>query len=75
MPHIGLGAERIKANVTIDTSVLIFPDEAIEFGQEWIIVKQTDEADGATTGVFYHIRKRRPEDPAALMIDSILEGK
>lgn len=66
------GNEKIKANVTVDTGILIFPDDAIEFGQEWFIVKQVDEVDEITTGVFYHIRKRIASDPAGkIMNDSL----
>jgi hypothetical protein len=56
------GVEQVKANVTVDTSVLMFPDDALEFAANWIIVRQKDEKDGVTIGVHYHIRKRTEED-------------
>lgn len=70
---MNLGIENIKANVTIETSVLLFPADIIEFAENWIIVKQADEdKNGNTTGVFYHIRKRTESDPSgAVIIDSL----
>jgi len=66
-------AVKVKANVTIDVGVLLFPDDILEFSREWIIVRQIDIEQGMTTGVFYHIRKRKPEDPATVMTESLEE--
>ena len=75
---MNFGSEKINIKGYVDTAVLIFPDDAIEFAKTWIVVKQvdTDEKTGETTGVFYHIRKRAPEDPhGAMMTNSIAGGK
>jgi hypothetical protein len=64
---------KVNVNATIEVDCLMFPSDALEFAQNWIVVKQVDETeDGVTTGVCYYIRKRKEEDPAgAFMIDSI----
>jgi hypothetical protein len=63
---------KIKANIEVETACLMWPGEEEEFMQDWIVVRQVDEKDGVTTGVFYHIRKRTADDPAGKsIIDSL----
>ena len=70
---MSFGLERVTIAGYIDTAVLIFPDEAVAFTEDGIVVKQTDkdESTGNTTGVYFHIRKRKPEDPAGAVIVDI----
>ena len=57
----------------IDVGCLMWPDDEKDFINNWIVVRQVDKSeDDKVTGVFYHIRRRKEDDPRGESIISSL---